>query len=68
MMGPGKYDDALTVARQLCGSTGAALIVFEGDKGPGFACQTDLLMLRRLPHVLRHLADEIETDLGKEQI
>ena len=67
-LGPGKYDDALTVARKLCGATCAILIVAKGERGSGFACQSDVETLLRLPSVLRHIADQMEADLKKGKI
>jgi len=62
--GAGKYDAALTVARTMCGAKTAALIVFDGDKGPGFSFQTNNLeAAAAVPDVLRHMADGLERDL-----
>lgn len=61
MLGPGKYDDVLTTARERTGGS-CILIVIDGKQGSGFACQTDLMALQRLPQMLRHIADQIEKD------
>jgi hypothetical protein len=66
--GPGKYDEALTEARKLCGATSAVLIVLTGESGPGFSCQTTLPDLARLPAILRNTADQLEADLKKGQL
>jgi hypothetical protein len=58
--GPGKYDDACTLAREATSAVACILIVLEGDKGNGFSVQTlepDLLPV--LPALLRQVADEI---------
>jgi hypothetical protein len=65
-IGPGKYDEALTVARQLCGATGAVLIVFGGENGPGYSCQATLEMMETMPNMLRLMANGIEADLRKD--
>jgi hypothetical protein len=67
-VGPGKYDDALTLARQQCGSSAAVLIVIKGESGPGFACQADLESIAKLPWILRNTADQIEADLKKGKL
>jgi len=67
-LGAGKYDEALTVARKLCGSTAAALIVIEGESGRGFACQMDMASMMKLPEVLRSMADQIEADLRRAKL
>ena len=61
-LGPGKYDEALTRARKDCGATSAILIVLDGSKGAGFACQTTPLELGALPAILRQVADQIEAE------
>lgn len=68
MIGPGKYDEALTFARQQCGSSAAMLIVVKGESGPGFSCQADLESLVKLPSMLRFMADEIEADLKRGKL
>lgn len=66
MRGPGKYDDALTVAREMCGSDAAILIVQRGNKGPGFSVQADAGLIRAIPAMLRIVAHEIEEDLKRD--
>jgi hypothetical protein len=59
-IGPGKYDDECTQARQTTGGS-VVLIVLSGVKGHGFSCQiTDPLAFAFLPKTLRETADEIE--------
>jgi hypothetical protein len=63
--GPGgKYDAELTVAKKLAGATGAVLVVFDGKRGTGFACQVTLEQLAGLPEVLEEIARQIRTDRG----
>lgn len=62
--GPGKYDDALTVAREACGSTAALLIVLNGRHGPGFSMQAEGKWVIAAPALLRAVADEIEAGHG----
>jgi len=68
MIGAGKYDEALTLARRQCGSTAALLIVISGEAGPGFSCQADLDTLLTVPAVLRAVAAHIEADLQKGKL
>jgi hypothetical protein len=60
-LGPGKYDGALTEAREKLRCRGAALLVFGGEKGDGFSCQCSIEDLLKLPGMLRFMADEIES-------
>src|ERR1019366_9029846 len=67
-IGPGRYDDTLTRARQSCGATSAVLIVLDGPLGSGFSVQATAEQTMKLPAVLRMVADGIEADLdGKAQ-
>lgn len=66
MIGPGKYDALLTQARELASAHNAILIILDGDKGPGFSCQTTVPVLTlQLPDILRAVADQIEADARK---
>lgn len=65
MIGPGKYDEACTKARESTKSRGVVLIVFGGEHGNGFSVQGDLAVLTALPKVLRACASKIEYDLGQ---
>jgi hypothetical protein len=40
MIGPGKYDDACTVVREMTGATCTVVVVIGGSKGSGFSVQT----------------------------
>ena len=62
-VGPGKYDDEATLVRERTNARGVIVIVIDGDKGEGFACQADLLTTLTLPAMLRSIADQIETDI-----
>jgi hypothetical protein len=63
-VGPGKYDDLTTLVREATSARAVILIVTEGNKGSGFSVQTtDMAIVRRLPQVLREMADEIEREL-----
>jgi len=64
-VGKGKYDDALTQAREACGAYSALLIVLDGKQGPGFACQTRVTQLESLPAILRTVADQMEADFKR---
>ena len=58
-LGPGKYDDLTTQVREQTHARGVILLVFDGDKGSGFSCQTDAIVLARLPAILEDIAKEI---------
>jgi hypothetical protein len=61
--GPGKYDDACTVAREATNASGVALIVIGGDRGDGFSVQANAAILITLPSLLRRMADSIDKQM-----
>ena len=68
-LGPGKYDDICTEAREKVGIPrddgkpgGMLLIVIGGNKGSGFACQADLATTLLLPNLLEEIARQIRAD------
>jgi hypothetical protein len=61
-IGPGRYDKECTLIRKKTGAEGIILLVFSGEKGSGFSCQAPLDVTRRLPSILRELAEKIEAD------
>jgi hypothetical protein len=67
-LGPGKYDDLCTEAREKSKGRGAILIILEGGKGMGFSVQAQIEDLLKLPNILRFIADGIEEDLKKGKI
>lgn len=58
-LGPGKYDDLCTYVRENAKAAGAIVIVIRGDKGSGFACQTEPDVLLALPAILESMAAEL---------
>lgn len=64
MIGPGKYDELATQAREAAKARGVILILIEGDKGAGFAVQGDFELTLAIPSILRSIADQIEQDAG----
>lgn len=60
MIGPGKYDDLCTAAREQAKAQGAILIIFNGQKGSSFCCQLPLELALKVPAMLRNMADDIE--------
>lgn len=63
-LGPGKYDEVATAAREAAGAQAVILIVLNGAHGSGFSVQAvgeDIST--RLPALLRTVADGIESDL-----
>lgn len=63
MIGPGKYDDLATQAREQAKAEGVIVIVLKGEHGSGFSCQANLEVTLALPRMLRMMADDIEKDL-----
>jgi len=60
-IGPGKYDDLATYVREKTGAHSVIVVVIGGNKGEGFAMQTDdVVIMMKTPEILRALADEIE--------
>jgi len=59
--GPGKYDAECTAAREAAHAEGCILIVYGGNRGSGFSIQAPLPLLSTLPHMLRDMANEIES-------
>jgi hypothetical protein len=65
-MGPGKYDELCTKAREEAMAAAVLMIVIGGNKGSGFSVQTaDLVVLAALPAILRDLANDIEESGGR---
>jgi hypothetical protein len=63
-LGPGKYDDLATHAREASSADAVIVIVVNGDKGSGFSVQTNGTAALKLPALLRILADAIEQDMA----
>lgn len=68
MIGPGRYDDECTAIRESSKARGVLVMVIGGNKGPGFSCQMDAESTRKLPDLLRHMADQIDADLKKGKL
>jgi hypothetical protein len=64
-IGPGRYDDACTTARESTGAEGVLLIVVNGKHGHGFSAQLtgELLLRANVPAMLRDVATQIERSL-----
>jgi hypothetical protein len=62
-IGPGKYDDVCTVARETANAEGCILVILDGSQGSGFSCQATIEITVKLPALLRKVADEIEASL-----
>lgn len=67
-LGPGKYDDLCTEAREKAGAAGAALILWGGPGGDGFSVQGEPMDVFDLPDLLRQMADTIEHDIKDDVI
>lgn len=62
MIGPGKYEDACTIARCMTNAAATLLIIFDGNRWTGFSAQMTPDMMSLVPGVLRTLADKIDAD------
>jgi hypothetical protein len=62
-LGPGKYDDLATMARNATSAEGVIVIVLGGVAGSGFSVQATFEVTAKLPDLLRTMADNIERDL-----
>lgn len=64
MIGPGKYDDVCTMAREQTEAQAAIVIIVGGKYGQGFSCQaTDPRYLANLPAMLELMAKQIREDM-----
>ena len=64
-LGPGKYDDLATQAREQAKARAVVLIVVDGSKGSGFSVQAQPDVVLPLPMLLRRIADDIEEGTGR---
>lgn len=61
MTGPGVYDPACTILRKETMAESVVMIVVNGVLGSGFSVQsTDQEFAKKIPRLLRSVADEIE--------
>ena len=67
-VGPGKYDELCTHAREMAKAEGVAVIVVKGRHGSGFSVQGSLGMTMDMPRLLRTMADEIEANLRRGEL
>lgn len=63
MIGPGKYDDVATMAREQAKAAGVILAIIGGQRGSGFSVQADIETALAVPDILRAMADQIERDM-----
>lgn len=64
-LGPGKYDQLCTDAREGAQAEGAILIVLNGQFGHGFSIQATAEITVALPGLLRQVAKNIEDWLNQ---
>jgi hypothetical protein len=64
-IGPGKYDDICTAARDNAMAEGALVIIFNGKRGSGFSAQLSFELMAQIPTILRDTADQIEKSMPK---
>lgn len=57
--GPGKYDSACSLAREMTGARGTLLIVIDGRDGSGFSVQAELDIIENVPEILERVARNI---------
>lgn len=60
-IGPGKYDDMCSYVREQVGGS-VIVIVVDGNRGNGFACQTGVETVLALPDILESVARQIRED------
>lgn len=67
--GPGRYDDIATIARSMTNAEGVILFIWNGNRGQGFEVQFfDPVLLRKVPEILRDMADQIEEDTKNGEV
>ena len=64
-VGPGKYDDILTLAMADSRAAAAILVIIEGHRGSGFGVQCTPGWEIDIPRLLRTMADQIEKDAAQ---
>lgn len=57
--GPGKYDEACSMARESTKASGVLLVVFGGEKGSGFSVQAPPEIVVAIPDILEEMAAQI---------
>ena len=63
-LGPGKYDELASAAREVAEAEAVILIVLNGKRGSGFSVQGHGVdITASLPAILRGVADDIEGDI-----
>jgi hypothetical protein len=68
MIGPGKYDAAITLIREHCklgNEFGILLIVVGPEDNNGFAVQADYETTLMIPEILDDVAATIRKDMGR---
>jgi hypothetical protein len=65
-IGPGRYDDLCTLVRKKSRAQGVLVLILGGNKGPGFSCQADPLLMTVIPELLESVARQIRQDTIRE--
>lgn len=60
--GAGKYDDALTLAKESVGANQGILIILDGKNGHGFSVQATKNVINQIPEILENMAKQIRAD------
>lgn len=63
-LGPGKYDDIVTMIRELTEADGVVVAILNGNRGSGFSVMGIPECYAPLPDALRAIADDVERDLA----
>lgn len=63
-IGPGKYDEECTMIRSITSADGVLLAVVHGRLGDGFSMQAPPEVMKKMPSILRAIADDMEEVLG----
>jgi len=63
VIGPGKYDDACTIVREMTGADCVLVAVIGGSRGHGFSVQTTELSPGMIADLLENIARQLREDL-----
>jgi hypothetical protein len=65
-LGPGKYDALATLVRERTEAAAVVVIVLDGNKGSGFACQADMSAVPALDQYLPNLLENVARQMREE--
>jgi hypothetical protein len=67
-LGPGKYDDLATIVREQAEAQAVIVVVFNGNKGHGFAVQAEAEIALHLPGVLEEMARQMREAVSAREV